>query len=79
MLAYGSCAKREALFADASAAHAGDSAGAQAIAIDGRALPRGRYDATLCALTNDALHPNLPVAITVWSDARSWYLPVVRR
>ena len=31
------------------------------------------------ALTNDALHPNLPIAITVWSDAQTRYLPVVRR
>ncbi|HQY25169.1 MAG TPA: S8 family serine peptidase [Thermoflexales bacterium] len=57
---------------------AGASAG-QAIVVDGRGLLRGRYDAWLCALTNDALHPNLPIAITVWSDAQSRYLPVVRR
>ena len=58
------------------------AAGASAervIVVDGRALPRGRYDAWLCALTNDALHPNLPIAITVWSDAQTRYLPVVQR
>lgn len=49
------------------------------IVVDGRGLPRGRYDAWLCALTNDALHPNLPIAISVWSDAQTSYLPVVRR
>lgn len=58
------------------------AAGASAervIVVDGWALPRGRYDAWLCALTNDALHPNLPIAITVWSDAQTRYLPVVQR
>jgi hypothetical protein len=49
------------------------------IVVDGRALLRGRYDAWLCALTNDALHPNLPIAITVWSDAQTRYLPIVWR
>ncbi|MEO6061993.1 MAG: carboxypeptidase regulatory-like domain-containing protein, partial [Thermoflexales bacterium] len=51
----------------------------RAIVVDGRALLRGRYDAWLCALTNDPLHPNLPIAITVWSDAQTLYLPVIRR